>query len=146
MKSMIKGLNVTVKMSVNFGGSYDEIPNQESELSEIHFKDADLGASVELSAGIEEATTDMTPDEFRDTVKGLLDVTRQALEQKFLDERARKEHEELQQMKRQHEMDAKELEKTYQRCCKIADRMEKERAHYEERQNRSDNYARPVAE
>lgn len=80
MKATVKGLVFEVTMNAAFKGSLDEIPSQSQEMAETHLKDSDISGSVSLKVGIDESTTDITPDEMKDLIKAVTDVAREQLE------------------------------------------------------------------
>lgn len=95
MKTTIKGLQLTISLGASFKGSLDEIPAQGQELSETHLKDADVSASVEVKAGLEEATADITPEESLELFKGLVDVASKELEARLHRESMRLERDRI---------------------------------------------------
>lgn len=80
MKITMKNFNVTVNMSASIKGSFDEIPNQKSELSETHMKDGDITGNVGLGFSIEEMTADITPEEMSEALKSIVEMARTELD------------------------------------------------------------------
>lgn len=95
MKTSIKGLSITISLGASFKGTMDEVPAQGQELSETHLKDADVSASVEIKAGLEEATADITPEESLELFKGLVDVASKELETRLHRESMRLERDRM---------------------------------------------------
>ena len=95
MKAAIKGMNVTVKMSVAVKGDFEIEPSQAQELSHEVYKGCDIAAGVEVGVSLEEATIDVTPDEVKDSLHALMEASRNELEMRLRKEEMRYKRDQL---------------------------------------------------
>ena len=95
MKASIKGLNVTVNMTVAVKGDFEIEPSQAQELAHETYKGCDIAAGVEVAVGLEEASVDVTPDEVKACLDALLESSRHELEARIRKEELRYRRDEL---------------------------------------------------